>query len=67
MNDVVPGQRGHFWAPDVIQLNDRYLVYYSVSAFGKRTSAIALASSPTLDPKSADYKWTDHGIVVQTD
>jgi arabinan endo-1,5-alpha-L-arabinosidase len=66
VQEVVPGQRGHFWAPDVIRLGDRYLVYYSVSAFGKRTSAIALASSPSLDPQSQDYKWTDHGIVVQT-
>jgi arabinan endo-1,5-alpha-L-arabinosidase len=63
----VPGQRGHFWAPDVVHLNDRFLVYYSVSAFGKRTSAIALASSPTLDIKSSDYQWTDQGIVVRTD
>lgn len=66
VNDVVPGHRGHFWAPDVIELDGRYLVYYSVSAFGKRTSAIALASSPTLDPDAQDYGWTDHGIVVQT-
>jgi beta-xylosidase len=66
VNKVVPNQRGGFWAPDVIHLNDRYLVYYSVSAFGKRTSAIALATSPTLDPQSPDYNWTDQGIVVQT-
>jgi arabinan endo-1,5-alpha-L-arabinosidase len=66
VNDVVPGQRGHYWAPDVIRLGNRYWVYYSVSAFGKRTSAIALASSPTLDPESPTCKWIDHGIVVQT-
>ena len=35
VTDVVPGQRGHFWAPDVIQLDDRYLLYYSVSSFGR--------------------------------
>ena len=63
---VVPGHRGHFWAPDVIERDGRYFVYYSVSAFGKRTSAIALASSPSLDPAAADYHWTDHGIVVQS-
>src|SRR5262245_40602660 len=27
--EVVPGNRGHFWAPDVIRQNDRYLLYYS--------------------------------------
>lgn len=67
VNDIVPEHRGHFWAPDVIQIGDRYLVYYSVSAFGKQTSAIALASSPTLDSDDPGYKWTDRGIVVRTD
>ena len=64
--DVVPSQRGHFWAPDVIRTNDRYLLYYSVSSFGSNTSAIALASTPTLNPDDAEFKWTDHGIVTQT-
>jgi arabinan endo-1,5-alpha-L-arabinosidase len=65
--DVVPGNRGHFWAPDVIRRGDRYLLYYSVSTFGKNTSAIALASNPTLDPADKAYKWTDHGVVVRTE
>ncbi len=64
--DVVPGNRGHFWAPDVIRHDGRYLHYYSVSAFGKNTSAIALASNPTLDPADPECKWTDHGVVVRT-
>ncbi len=67
ITDVVPTQRGEFWAPDVIFRDGRYLLYYSVSAFGKRTSAIALASNPTLDPDDPKYHWTDHGIVVRTD
>ncbi|MBL8820241.1 MAG: arabinan endo-1,5-alpha-L-arabinosidase [Planctomyces sp.] len=66
VTEVVPEQRGHFWAPDVILHRGRYLLYYSVSSFGVNTSAIALASTPTLDPTSPDYKWTDHGIVVRT-
>jgi arabinan endo-1,5-alpha-L-arabinosidase len=65
-NDVVAGHRGHLWAPDVTKIGDRYMVYYSVSAFGKNTSAIALASNPTLDPADPAYKWTDHGIVVRS-
>ena len=64
---VVPQPPMHLWAPDIVELDGRYLVYYSVSAFGKQTSAIALASSPTLDPEAEGYGWTDHGIVVQTD
>jgi len=67
ITDVVPEHRGYFWAPDVIRAGDRWLVYYSVSTFGKQTSAITLASNPTLDPASQDYRWTDHGIVVRTD
>jgi arabinan endo-1,5-alpha-L-arabinosidase len=66
VTDVVPTQKGHFWAPDVIFHDGRYLLYYSVSAFGKRTSAIALATNPTLGPADPDYHWTDQGIVVQT-
>jgi arabinan endo-1,5-alpha-L-arabinosidase len=67
ITDVVPQQKGHFWAPDVIHHDGRYLLYYSVSALGKRTSAIALASNPTLDPGDPEYRWTDHGIVIRTD
>ncbi|MCA9186482.1 MAG: arabinan endo-1,5-alpha-L-arabinosidase [Pirellulaceae bacterium] len=66
VHDVVPGHRGHFWAPDVIQTHGQYRLYYSVSAFGKRTSAIALATSPTLEPQLAESHWSDQGIVVQT-
>src|SRR6516165_10435672 len=48
---AVPANRNMtYWAPDVIHLGDRYLLYYSVSSFGKITSAIALATTPTLDP-----------------
>ena len=60
----VPGNRGHLWAPDVIKLGGRYLVYYSVSTFGKNTSAIGLATGKTLDPKSPDWAWKDEGTVI---
>ena len=64
---AVPENRNmNYWAPDVIHLGDRYLLYYSVSSFGKITSAIGLASTPTLDPTDPAYRWTDHGIVVQS-
>lgn len=64
--NVTPRHRGYFWAPDVIHLEGRYLVYYSVSQFGVNTSAIGLASNPTLDPAEPNYRWTDHGIVIQS-
>lgn len=66
ITDVAESQKGHFWAPDAVIHNGRFLVYYSVSAFGKQTSAIALASTPTLDIDAENFGWTDHGIVVQT-
>jgi arabinan endo-1,5-alpha-L-arabinosidase len=55
-----------YWAPDIIKLGDRYLLYYSVSSFGKMTSAIGLATNPTLDPDDPAYHWTDQGFVVRT-
>jgi arabinan endo-1,5-alpha-L-arabinosidase len=64
---VVPDHRGHYWAPDVIRVRDRWLLYYSVSSFGRNTSAIALLSNPTLDPEASAFRWTDEGIVVRSD
>jgi arabinan endo-1,5-alpha-L-arabinosidase len=64
--EVVPNQKGHLWAPDVIRRGDRYLLYYSVSGWGKNTSAIGLATSPTLDPKSPAYQWKDEGAVIRS-
>lgn len=63
----VPENRNmSYWAPDIIKVGERYLLYYSVSSMGKMTSAIALATNPTLDPNDPAYKWTDQGVVVQT-
>ena len=56
----------YYWAPDVIHRGDRYLLYYAVSVFGKKTSAIGLATNPTLDPNDPKFHWTDRGIVIQT-
>ncbi len=64
--ELVPENRGHLWAPDVIRLGDRWWVYYSVSSFGKNTSAIGAASSPTLDPEADDYGWKDEGVVIRS-
>ena len=65
--EAVPGNRGvYYWAPDIIHWGNRYLLYYSISTFGKNTSAIGLAANPTLDPADPQFKWTDLGIVVQS-
>lgn len=57
---------GNLWAPDIAYFDDEYHVYYAVSRFGTRDSAIGLATNPTLDRSSRDYEWTDRGIVVET-
>lgn len=64
--NAVPGNRGHLWAPDVIFITNRYLLYYSVSTWGKNTSAIGLATNVTLDPGDPNYCWTDCGPVIQS-
>lgn len=64
--EVVASQKGHLWAPDVIRRDGRYLLYYSVSAWGKNTSAIGLASSPTLNFKDPAYHWKDEGCVIRS-
>lgn len=63
---VVPEFRNHIWAPDVVFHNGQYYLYYSISAFGKNTSAIGVVTTKSLDPASAEYGWTDHGIVIQS-
>jgi arabinan endo-1,5-alpha-L-arabinosidase len=64
--DTIPGFRGHIWAPDISYHNGLFYLYYSVSAFGKNTSAIGVATNKTLDILSKDYLWTDHGRVIQS-
>ena len=64
--EVVPSQRGHLWAPEVVFYKGLYRIYYSVSSFGKNTSAIGLATSPSLDPAKSSTRWKDEGIVVRS-
>ena len=63
---VVPGFTGVFWAPDIIWVNGRYCLYYSVSTWGSQLSAIGLVTNPTLDPADPAYRWTDQGVVIQS-
>jgi arabinan endo-1,5-alpha-L-arabinosidase len=63
---VSPGFTGHLWAPDIIHHNNQFYLYYSVSAFGKNTSAIGVTVNKTLNPRSPDYRWEDKGIVIQS-
>ncbi|MDO3387248.1 arabinan endo-1,5-alpha-L-arabinosidase [Gilvimarinus sp. SDUM040013] len=63
---VAPGFRGHLWAPDVVEKDGKFHLYYSVSAFGKNTSAIGVTVTETLDPSADNYGWQDQGIVIQS-
>ena len=63
---AVPTFRGHIWAPDISYHDGQYYLYYAISAFGKNTSCIGAATNATLDPRSPDFKWVDHGKVIQS-
>jgi len=63
---AIPLFRGHIWAPDIAYHEGRYYLYYSVSAFGKNTSCIGIATNTTLHPTDPEFKWTDHGKVIQS-
>lgn len=62
--DSISTFKGHFWAPDISYHNGQYYLYYSVSAFGKNTSCIGVATNKTLNPMDKDFKWLDHGAVI---
>jgi arabinan endo-1,5-alpha-L-arabinosidase len=63
---AIPSFKGHIWAPDISFHDGKYYLYYAVSAFGKNTSCIGLATNKTLDPSSPDYYWDDHGQLIQS-
>ncbi len=63
---TVPDYKGHTWAPDIAFRNGVYYLYYSVSSFGKNTSAIGVATNTTLNPEDPSFKWVDHGKVLQS-
>ncbi len=65
--EAVPNnRRNDCWAPDVMKVGDKYLLYYAVSTFGSPISAIGLATTPTLDPTDKAFKWTDGGLVIKS-
>lgn len=64
--EIVPGYKGGYWAPDIQYYNGLYYLYYSPSAFGKNTSAIGVMTNKTLDQSNKDYLWEDMGMIVQS-
>lgn len=64
--EKVPSFKGHIWAPDITFYQGKYYLYYSISAFGKNTSCIGVATNLTLDYSDPAYNWTDHGLIIQS-
>jgi arabinan endo-1,5-alpha-L-arabinosidase len=62
-----PGPDENMWAPDVERIGGLWHLYYSRADFGTQRAAIGVATSPTLDPRSPDYAWTDRGMVVSSE
>jgi len=62
----VPLFDGNIWAPDISFHNGLYYLYYSISSFGSNRSCIGVATNATLDPQKPEYKWTDHGKVIES-
>lgn len=58
INNYVSNFNGHFWAPDVIFMNNQYYLYYSCAGTGA-PAAIGLATAPNLAGP-----WTDRGMIV---
>lgn len=65
-HSVVSDFKNHIWAPDIIFHAGKYYLFYSVSSFAKNTSAIGVATNGTLNRDDENFKWVDHGIVVQS-
>lgn len=64
--EMLPDFENHIWAPDIYHHEGTYYLYYSVSAFGRNSSAIGVATTPTLHPDDPAFEWTDRGVVVQS-
>jgi arabinan endo-1,5-alpha-L-arabinosidase len=60
------GNIPNLWAPDISYFDGLWHLYYAGSSFGSNNSVIGLATTPTLDPRSPRYHWTDDGLVFRT-
>jgi arabinan endo-1,5-alpha-L-arabinosidase len=64
--EAVPGSGNSLWAPDISFRDGKYWLYYSISTFGSRVSAIGLATATSLEPASGATRWENQGLVVST-
>lgn len=64
--NAIPNFKGHIWAPDISYHNNQYYLFYSVSIFGKNSSAIGVATNKTLNQSDSNFKLVDHGKVIES-
>lgn len=59
------GNQG-IWAPDIINYNGTYYIYYAVAGLPAKNAPclIGLYTTPTLDSTAPSFKLTDAGMVV---
>ena len=50
------------WAPDVVKIGDKYLLYYSLSTWGDNNPGIGIASA-----EHPQGPWTDHGKLFDSE
>src|ERR1700728_668425 len=60
------GSIPNLWAPDISFFGGLWHLYYAGSSFGSNNSVIGLATTPTLDPSSPRYHWTEDGQVFRS-
>lgn len=56
----------NIWAPSVYDRDGTHYLYYSVSSFGKNSSAIGLMTNPALDAANPVAGWVDQGLVFRS-
>jgi arabinan endo-1,5-alpha-L-arabinosidase len=62
----IPKASDAFRSPNVSLHSGTYYLYYAVATSGNNNSAIGVATNRTLDPQSPDFKWVDHGFLVES-
>lgn len=63
LKETVPGVT-NLWAPEVVEHDGTWYLYYAASTFGSNTSAIGLLTSDEL---GANVDWQDQGIVWRSE
>lgn len=60
-SNYVPNQAGlDVWAPDIFYYNGTYYLYYAISTFGSKVSAIGLVTTNSI----SGGIWKDQGLVM---